>query len=69
VLTAGRELSDEAERRWLTALFSMRYDDPTQSEMMDLEGLKAWLPGRMTFRALSAAVHAERFFAGQQSSR
>jgi hypothetical protein len=31
--------------------------------MMDLEGLKAWLPGRTTgFEALTAAVSAEQFF-------
>ena len=37
---------------------------PTHREMMDLEGLKAWLPGRTTrLRARStAAVDAERFF-------
>ena len=61
-------LSDEAERRWLTALFSMRYDEPKHREMMDLEGLKAWLPGRTTgFRALAGAVNAERFFERQPS--
>jgi hypothetical protein len=31
--------------------------------MMDLEGLKAWMPGRTTgFGALAEAVAAERFF-------
>jgi phosphonate transport system substrate-binding protein len=41
----------------------MRYDEPSHREMMDLEGLKAWLPGRTTgFQALTAAVAAERFF-------
>ena len=31
--------------------------------MMDLEGLKAWLPGRTSgFGPLSDAVAAERFF-------
>jgi phosphonate transport system substrate-binding protein len=63
VFTVRRELAAEAEQRWLDALFSMRYDDSRHREMMDLEGLKAWLPGRTTgFRALSAAVEAERFF-------
>jgi phosphonate transport system substrate-binding protein len=63
VFTVRGDLSVEAERRWLDVLFSMRYDDPAHREMMDLEGLKAWLPGRTTgFRALSAAVEAERFF-------
>jgi hypothetical protein len=32
--------------------------------MMDLEGLKAWLPGRTTgFGPLTAAVETEEFFA------
>jgi len=62
VFTARGNL-DADERRWLDALFSMRYDDPTHREMMDLEGLKAWLPGRTTgFGPLTAAVAAEHFF-------
>ena len=35
----------------------MRYDNPAHREMMDLEGLKAWLPGRTTgYAALADAV-------------
>jgi len=42
----------------------MRYDNPAHREMMDLEGLRAWLPGRTTgFGPLTAAVESERFFA------
>ena len=63
VFTVRRELGAKAERAWLDALFRMRYDEPSHREMMDLEGLKAWLPGRTTgFDALSASVAAERFF-------
>jgi phosphonate transport system substrate-binding protein len=69
VFTVRGDLAVVAERRWLDALFSMRYDDPAHREMMDLEGLKAWLPGRTTgFAALSAAVEAERFFGRAPSS-
>jgi ABC-type phosphate/phosphonate transport system substrate-binding protein len=69
VFTVKADLDRDAERRWLDALFSMRYDDPTHREMMDLEGLKAWLPGRTTgFDALTAAVAAERFFEEQPSA-
>jgi ABC-type phosphate/phosphonate transport system substrate-binding protein len=69
VFTAGVELDGGAEARWLEALFSMRYDDPAHRQMMDLEGLKAWMPGRTTgFRALSAAVEAEGFFENQRPS-
>jgi phosphonate transport system substrate-binding protein len=63
VFTVRQDLSPAAERGWLDALFSMRYDVPEHREMMDLEGLKAWLPGRTTgFAALTAAVNAERYF-------
>jgi ABC-type phosphate/phosphonate transport system substrate-binding protein len=69
VFTAGVDLDAGAEGRWLEALFSMRYDDPEHRQMMDLEGLKAWMPGRTTgFRALSAAVLAEGFFENQRPS-
>jgi phosphonate transport system substrate-binding protein len=58
-----RGLDAATERAWLDALFAMRYDDPSHREMMDLEGLKAWLPGRTTgFDALAQSVAAERWF-------
>jgi ABC-type phosphate/phosphonate transport system substrate-binding protein len=61
---AVRDDFDKAlEAGWLRALFAMRYQDPKHRDMMDLEGLKAWLPGRTSgFGPLSAAVTAERFF-------
>lgn len=63
VFTARDDWPRAREQRWLEALFSMSYDDPGHRQMMDLEGLKAWLPGRTTgFRALTDAVLAERFF-------
>ena len=63
VFTVRQDLDAAAERRWLDALFAMRYDVPEHREMMDLEGLKAWLPGRTTgFGALTAELEAERFF-------
>jgi ABC-type phosphate/phosphonate transport system substrate-binding protein len=70
VFTVRNDFDPESERRWLDALFAMRYDDPAHREMMDLEGLKAWLPGRTTgFDALASAVQSERFFElGQASS-
>lgn len=63
VFTARTELSLEQERRWLEVLFSMTYENPTHREMMDLEGLKAWQPGRTSgFSALADAVARLRFF-------
>ena len=69
VFTVRADLDQAAEQRWLEALFAMRYDEPSHREMMDLEGLKAWLPGRTTgFAALAAAVDAEGFFAPSGST-
>ena len=49
---------------WTEVLFRMRYDNPAHREMMDLEGLKAWLPGRITgYTALADAVRETGFFA------
>jgi ABC-type phosphate/phosphonate transport system substrate-binding protein len=63
VFTIRPGIDPDAERRWLGALFAMRYDNPAHREMMDLEGLREWLPGRTDgFAALTAAVVAERFF-------
>jgi ABC-type phosphate/phosphonate transport system substrate-binding protein len=68
VFTVREDLHATAERRWLDALFAMRYDNPAHREMMDLEGLKAWRPGRTSgFGPLDAAVASERFF--EQASR
>ena len=66
VFTVRDDLNRDTERQWLDVLFSMRYDDPAHRHMMDLEGLKAWMPGRTSgFGALAEAVAAERFFEGQ----
>lgn len=63
VFTVRPDLDVAAEHHWLDALFAMRYENPAHREMMDLEGLKAWLPGRTTgFGPLTAAVASERFF-------
>jgi len=53
----------EEERLWTDALFAMRYDNPAHREMMEMEGLKAWLPGRTSgYAPLAEAVSAQRFF-------
>ena len=68
VFTVRQDLDRSAEQQWLQALFAMRYDNPAHRDMMDLEGLKAWLPGRTTgFGPLTAAVESERFFAPASS--
>jgi ABC-type phosphate/phosphonate transport system substrate-binding protein len=69
VFTVREDFDAAAERAWLETLFSMSYDNPSHREMMDLEGLKAWLPGRTTgFAALSDAVARLGFFEQRQSA-
>lgn len=64
VFTTREDLAPALRQAWLDVLFSMSYDDPTHREMMDLEGLRAWLPGRTTgFGALEEATARQRFFA------
>ena len=43
--------------RFVALLLAQRYDDPEVRPLMDLEGLRAWLPGRTAgYRALADAV-------------
>jgi ABC-type phosphate/phosphonate transport system substrate-binding protein len=63
VFTVREEFAENLERPWLDALFSMSYDNPDHREMMDLEGLKEWLPGRTSgFAALTEATEKQAFF-------
>ena len=51
------------EKRWTSSLFKMSYENPAHREMMDMEGLKAWLPGRTTgYDVLAEAVREQRYF-------
>ncbi len=62
VFAVKQAFSSELERPWLDTLMSMSYAVPDHREMMDLEGLKEWLPGRTTgFRALTEAVRAQGY--------
>ena len=61
--TVLEEFPAEQEASWSTALFQMSYANPAHREMMDMEGLKAWLPGRTSgYAALSQAVDEQHFF-------
>jgi phosphonate transport system substrate-binding protein len=63
VFTVRDDFPQDTEKRWLDVLFSMSYDNPNHREMMDLEGLKQWLPGRtIGFGPLTEAVAKLRFF-------
>lgn len=63
VFTVRDEFPQDLERKWLNVLFSMSYDNPQHRQMMDLEGLKQWMPGRTQgFGPLAEAVEKQRFF-------
>ncbi len=62
--TAAAALDPARAEQWTRVLLSMDYADPEHREMMDLEGLKAWLPGRTSgYAALEAATVEQDFFA------
>lgn len=56
---APRSLVD----RFCALLMSMSYDDPETGPLMEMEGLKAWRPGRTEgYRALESAVDRFKFY-------
>jgi phosphonate transport system substrate-binding protein len=64
VFAVRDDFPEEREKEWLEVLFSMDYDNPAHREMMELEGLKEWLPGRTTgFGPLADAIERQRYFA------
>lgn len=68
VFTVRQDFDKDRQDRWLKVLFSMSYDNPKHREMMDMEGLKKWEPGRTTgFGPLSEAVEKLHYFEGSQA--
>src|SRR6185437_11506072 len=54
--TVREDFAADRQKRFEQALFSMTYSDPAHREMMDLEGLKKWEPGRTSgYELLTAA--------------
>ena len=63
VFTVAGTFSRAREEAFLRALFDMDYANPKHREMMDLEGLKKWEPGRTTgFGILTGACESQGFF-------
>lgn len=63
VFAVRKDFPVDVKEKWLRALFSMSYENPKHREMMDMEGLKAWVPGRTTgFGILDRAVQHSHFF-------
>jgi phosphonate transport system substrate-binding protein len=62
VFAVKNDFDPELEEPWLKTLMSMSYQNPDHREMMDLEGLKEWLPGRTSgFEALTEAVASQGY--------
>jgi ABC-type phosphate/phosphonate transport system substrate-binding protein len=67
--TVTERFAPELESEWTDVLFRMSYDRPEHRQMMDMEGLTEWLPGRTTgYQALSDAVDEQQFFARAQKT-
>ena len=62
-MTTGPAAAGEAAGRFGELLLAMSYADATVRPLLDLEGLKAWRPGRTSgYAALEAAVDAAGFY-------
>jgi len=56
----------DREKAFLDVLFAMDYANPDHQEMMDLEGLKKWEPGRTSgFGPLTTGCELTNFFQGR----
>jgi len=63
VFTVRGDFPPADESRWLEVLYRMDYSNPAHREMMDLEGLKRWEPGRTSgFAQLAEAVDRQGFW-------
>ncbi len=62
-LAAGHGRGSEVASHFAKLLLAMDYADPHVRPLLDLEGLKAWLPGRTTgYDALERAVDGAGFY-------
>lgn len=61
--TTSPHASAEKIARFTELLFSMKWEDPQVRPLLELEGLKAWLPGRISgYEMLIQANHDQRFY-------
>jgi phosphonate transport system substrate-binding protein len=62
-LTAGPGVDEDLVATFTTLLLGMSYADAETRPLLDLEGLKQWLPGRTDrYAALDVAVTAQGFY-------
>ncbi|HLH68332.1 MAG TPA: PhnD/SsuA/transferrin family substrate-binding protein [Candidatus Dormibacteraeota bacterium] len=63
--TARPDLDPALARRWLELLLRMDYNDPRLRPVMDLEGVKRWLPGdKAGYAALQEAMRQQGYLRG-----
>jgi ABC-type phosphate/phosphonate transport system substrate-binding protein len=62
-MTVLDDVDDAIVDRFVELLLSMSYDDPAVRPLLELEGLRAWRPGRTTgYEQLEAAVDRLGFY-------
>jgi phosphonate transport system substrate-binding protein len=63
MMTSGPSARPESLQKLTDLLLSMSYSDPEARPLLDLEGLKAWVPGRVSgYGPLDAATDALHFY-------
>jgi hypothetical protein len=63
MMTSGPSADAESMRKLTELLLSMSYSDAEARPLLDMEGLKAWVPGRVSgYGPLEAATDALRFY-------
>lgn len=63
IFSGHPELDKEFFEKFIEVLHKMDYNNPEHKEMMDMEGLKEWIPGRTTgFKQLTEANEYLDFF-------
>lgn len=63
IFSTRPDFPDDSKEAFEDALSKMDYNNPEHKEMMDLEGLKKWVPGRASgFKELEKAVDYLNFF-------
>lgn len=63
IFTMAPGVSKETSAKFSEILFSMKWSDPQVRQLLELEGLKEWRPGRTKgFDLLNRAVDGEHFY-------
>ncbi len=70
IFTASPSVSDEKIKAFETCMLKMDYSNPDHKEIMDMEGLKEWLPGRTSgFKQITEANEYLNFLSEFNASK